>query len=166
MPMVLIFTCVPGTASPPLSTSSRKSSHSQRSSGVCSQRDSGSTSIHVHLWVSATALHSPPAGLQRGWTMSESLRLFTSAPADLGIAGTWSSTSTGASCRAQKGPTQHSHAPLQQCQPGRPPLERVGMGILDPFPTSGQVTTSLRVQRAYVVPDKSAATIAEPFQCT
>lgn len=72
------------------------------------------------------------------------------------------------SCTAQKGPTRRSHAPLQQYQVGAP-MERVGVDILGPFPTTDQGNRYVLVAmdyftkwpEAYAVPDQSAATTAE-----
>ena len=72
------------------------------------------------------------------------------------------------SCMAKKGPTRKSHAPLQQFQVGAP-MERVGVDILGPFPTSDQGNRYVLVAmdyftkwpEAYAVPDQSASTTAE-----
>lgn len=71
-------------------------------------------------------------------------------------------------CTAHKGPTRHSHAPLQQYQVGAP-MERVGIDILGPFPTTDQGNRYVLVAmdyftkwpEAYAVPDQSASTTAE-----
>uniref|UniRef100_A0A669C557 Gypsy retrotransposon integrase-like protein 1 n=1 Tax=Oreochromis niloticus TaxID=8128 RepID=A0A669C557_ORENI len=71
-------------------------------------------------------------------------------------------------CTAQKGPSQRSHAPLQQYQVGAP-MERVGVDILGPFPTTDQGNRYVLVAmdyftkwpEAYAVPDQSAVTTAE-----
>ncbi|XP_056900058.1 uncharacterized protein LOC130531902 [Takifugu flavidus] len=61
-------------------------------------------------------------------------------------------------CTVQKGPTQRSHAPLQQYQVGAP-MERVGVDIL------GYVLVAMdyftKWPEAYAVPDQSASTTAE-----
>uniref|UniRef100_A0A674P0I3 Gypsy retrotransposon integrase-like protein 1 n=1 Tax=Takifugu rubripes TaxID=31033 RepID=A0A674P0I3_TAKRU len=71
-------------------------------------------------------------------------------------------------CTVQKGPTRRSHAPLQQYQVGAP-MERVGVDILGPFPTTDQGNRYVLVAmdyftkwpEAYAVPDQSASTTAE-----
>ncbi|XP_039453944.1 LOW QUALITY PROTEIN: uncharacterized protein LOC120432803 [Oreochromis aureus] len=71
-------------------------------------------------------------------------------------------------CTAQKGPSQRSHAPLQQYQVGAP-MERVGVDILGPFPTTDQGNHYVLIAmdyftkwpEAYAVPDQSAVTTAE-----
>ncbi|KAF7641126.1 hypothetical protein LDENG_00292860 [Lucifuga dentata] len=75
-------------------------------------------------------------------------------------------------CTAKKGPTRHSHAPLQQYQVGAP-MERVGMDILGPFPTTDSGNRYVFVAmdyftkwpEAYAVPDQSASTTAERLVC-
>lgn len=72
------------------------------------------------------------------------------------------------SCTAKKGPTRKSHAPLQQYQVGAP-MERVGVDILGPFPTTDRGNRYVLVAmdyftkwpEAYAVPDQSASTTAE-----
>ncbi|TWW54740.1 hypothetical protein D4764_0276330, partial [Takifugu flavidus] len=71
-------------------------------------------------------------------------------------------------CTVQKGPTRRLHAPLQQYQVGAP-MERVGVDILGPFPTTDQGNRYVLVAmdyftkwpEAYAVPDQSASTTAE-----
>lgn len=71
-------------------------------------------------------------------------------------------------CTAKKGPTQRSHAPLQQYLVGAP-MERVGVDILGPFPTTDTGNRYVLVAmdyftkwpEAYAVPDQTAATTAE-----
>lgn len=71
-------------------------------------------------------------------------------------------------CTAQKGPSRRSHAPLQQYQVGAP-MERVGVDILGPFPTTDLGNRYVLVAmdyftkwpEAYAVPDQSATTTAE-----
>lgn len=71
-------------------------------------------------------------------------------------------------CTAQKGPTQRSHAPLQQYLVGAP-MERVGVDILGPFPVTDSGNRYVLVAmdyftkwpEAYAVPDQSAITTAE-----
>ncbi|CAL9703524.1 unnamed protein product [Knipowitschia caucasica] len=70
-------------------------------------------------------------------------------------------------CTARKGPTQRSHAPLQQYLVGAP-MERVGVDILGPFPVTDTGNRYVLVAmdyftkwpEAYAVPDQSAATTA------
>ncbi|KAL7400389.1 hypothetical protein ABVT39_011241 [Epinephelus coioides] len=72
------------------------------------------------------------------------------------------------SCIAQKGPTQRSHAPLQQYQMGAP-IEPMGVDILGPFPMTDQESRYVLVAmdyftkwpEAYAAPDQSATTTAE-----
>ncbi|KAM6968624.1 retrovirus-related Pol polyprotein from transposon 412 [Tautogolabrus adspersus] len=72
------------------------------------------------------------------------------------------------SCTAKKGPTQRSHAPLQQYLVGAP-MERVGVDILGPFPVTDSGNRYILVAmdyftkwpEAFAVPDQSAATTAE-----
>ncbi|KAI3373157.1 hypothetical protein L3Q82_006488 [Scortum barcoo] len=71
-------------------------------------------------------------------------------------------------CTAKKGPTQRSHAPLQQYQVGAP-MKRVAVDILGPFPATERGNRYILVAmdyftkwpEAYAVPDQSAATTAE-----
>lgn len=71
-------------------------------------------------------------------------------------------------CTAQKGPTQRSHAPLQQYLVGAP-MERIGVDILGPFPVTDSGNRYVLVAmdyftkwpEAYAVPDQSATTTAE-----
>lgn len=71
-------------------------------------------------------------------------------------------------CTAKKGPTQRSHAPLQQYQVGAP-MERVGVDVLGPFPVTERGNRYILVAmdyftkwpEAYAIPDQSAATTAE-----
>lgn len=68
----------------------------------------------------------------------------------------------------QKGPTQRSHAPLQQYLMGAP-MERAGVDILGPFPVTDSGNCYVLVAmyhltkwpKVYVVPDQSATTTAE-----
>ena len=70
-------------------------------------------------------------------------------------------------CTAQKGPTQRSHAPLQQYLVGAP-MERIGVDILGPFPVTDSGNRYVLVAmdyftkwpEAYAVPDQSATTTA------
>lgn len=71
-------------------------------------------------------------------------------------------------CTAKKGPTQRSHAPLQQYLVGAP-MERVAVDILGPFPATDSGNRYVLVAmdyftkwpEAYAVPDQSATTTAE-----
>ncbi|KAK2919988.1 hypothetical protein Q8A73_002192 [Channa argus] len=71
-------------------------------------------------------------------------------------------------CTAQKGPTQRSRGPLQQYLVGAP-MERVGMDILGPFPTTKAGNRYILVAmdyftkwpEAYAVPDQTATTAAQ-----
>ncbi|KAK2887926.1 hypothetical protein Q8A73_019374 [Channa argus] len=71
-------------------------------------------------------------------------------------------------CTAQKGPTQRSRGPLQQYQVGAP-MERVGVDILGPFPTTEAGNRYILVAmdyftkwpEAYAVPDQTATTAAQ-----
>ena len=75
-------------------------------------------------------------------------------------------------CIARKGPTQRSHAPLQQYQVGAP-MERVGVDFIGPFPTTDDGNRYVLVAmdyftkwpEAYAVPDQSATTTAERLVC-
>ncbi|KAF7654557.1 hypothetical protein LDENG_00068330 [Lucifuga dentata] len=75
-------------------------------------------------------------------------------------------------CTAKKGPTRRSHAPLQQYQVGAP-MERVGVDILGPFPTTDSGNRYVLVAmdyftkwpEAYAVPDQSASTTVEQLVC-
>lgn len=70
-------------------------------------------------------------------------------------------------CTAQKGPSQRSHAPLQQYLVGAP-MERIGVDILGPFPVTDAGNRYVLVAmdyfskwpEAYAVPDQSAVTTA------
>ncbi|KAJ8337414.1 hypothetical protein SKAU_G00386340 [Synaphobranchus kaupii] len=72
------------------------------------------------------------------------------------------------SCTAQKGPSQHSRAPLQQHLVGAP-MERVGVEVLGPFPVTDSGNRYILVAmdyftkwpEAFAIPDQSAATTAE-----
>ena len=72
------------------------------------------------------------------------------------------------SCTARKGLTGRSHAPMQQYQMGAP-MERVGVDILGPLPTTDSRNRYILVAmdyftkwpEAYAVPDQSAVTTAE-----
>ncbi|KAJ8349267.1 hypothetical protein SKAU_G00243970 [Synaphobranchus kaupii] len=72
------------------------------------------------------------------------------------------------SCTAQKGPNQHSRAPLQQHLVGAP-MERVGVDVLGPLPVtdSGNRYILLAMDyftkwpEAFAIPDQSAAMTAE-----
>ncbi|KAK2889745.1 hypothetical protein Q8A73_018045 [Channa argus] len=71
-------------------------------------------------------------------------------------------------CTAQKGPTQRSRGPLQQYLVGAP-MERVGVDILGPFPTTEAGNRYILVAmdyftkwpEAYAVPDQTATTAAQ-----
>ncbi|KAG1946509.1 thy-1 membrane glycoprotein [Pimephales promelas] len=71
-------------------------------------------------------------------------------------------------CTAQKGPSQRSHAPLQQYLVGAP-MERIGVDILGPFPITDAGNRFVLVAmdyftkwpEAYAVPDQSASTTAQ-----
>ncbi|KAG1946508.1 interleukin-1 receptor accessory protein-like 1-A [Pimephales promelas] len=71
-------------------------------------------------------------------------------------------------CTAQKGPSQRSHAPLQQYLVGAP-MERIGVDILGPFPITDAGNRFVLVAmdyftkwpEAYAVPDQSASTMAQ-----
>ncbi|KAK2899766.1 hypothetical protein Q8A73_012895 [Channa argus] len=71
-------------------------------------------------------------------------------------------------CKAQKGPTQRSRGPLQQYLVGAP-MERVGVDILGPFPTTEAGNRYILVAmdyftkwaEAYAVPDQTATTAAQ-----
>uniref|UniRef100_A0A8C6MMG0 Gypsy retrotransposon integrase-like protein 1 n=1 Tax=Nothobranchius furzeri TaxID=105023 RepID=A0A8C6MMG0_NOTFU len=71
-------------------------------------------------------------------------------------------------CTAKNGPTQHSHAPLQQYQVGAP-MERAGVDVLGQFPVTEQGNRYILVAmdyfikwlEAYAIPDQSAITTAE-----
>ncbi|KAJ8346684.1 hypothetical protein SKAU_G00280850 [Synaphobranchus kaupii] len=72
------------------------------------------------------------------------------------------------SCTAQKGPNQHSRAPLQQHLVGAP-MQRVGVDVLGPFPVTDSGNRYILVAmdyftkwlEAFAIPDQSAATMAE-----
>ncbi|KAK2898063.1 hypothetical protein Q8A73_014443 [Channa argus] len=71
-------------------------------------------------------------------------------------------------CTAQKGPTQRSRGPVQQYLVGAP-MERVGVDILGPFPTTEDGNRYILVAMdyftkwpaAYAVPDQTATTAAQ-----
>uniref|UniRef100_A0A7N8WJS6 Gypsy retrotransposon integrase-like protein 1 n=1 Tax=Mastacembelus armatus TaxID=205130 RepID=A0A7N8WJS6_9TELE len=71
-------------------------------------------------------------------------------------------------CTAQKGPSQRTRGPLQQYLVGAP-MERVGVDVLGPFPTTDSGNRYVLVAmdyftkwpEAYAVPDQSASTTAQ-----